>query len=133
MEQDQFIKLPDDMPEFTNINEQLNWLTKMIFQIRQDQLRYYSNLECKTYTIADLADWLGCSESKLRCSRWMLPNFGKPNIGQHPGRWRNKTVMNWYAEPESDQKTRWEAMNSIQWRRAMGLPRRPGRRRRGKE
>jgi hypothetical protein len=55
----------------------------------------------KTYTLKEIAHRL-----------WKIPNFGKPDEGNSPGKWFYNTIIAWYAIPGDERRFKWESMPS---------------------
>ena len=73
----------------------------------------------ETMTITDIARKLGVAQSSLYSKCWNLPNFGKPDIGNNPRRWKRSTFESWYSVPEIERRKRWESMTDSQKQRAL--------------
>ena len=98
----------------------LGYLIEMVEGIKKDIVELTARIDLKTYTLKEIAVSQGCSVSTLRNKPWKMPNYGRPDIGQHPGRWLYTTITNWYSVPEDERQFKWESMTSKERQRALG-------------
>jgi hypothetical protein len=99
----------------------LGYLIEMVEGIKKDIVELTSRIDLKTYTLKEIAVSQGCSVSNLRNKPWKMPNYGRPDVGQHPGRWFYLTIMNWYSAPEDERRFKWESMTSRERQKALGI------------
>jgi hypothetical protein len=112
---------PPDPPHYEGIEKSIEDLNLRTWRIEQIVIRIEQGMALQTFTIADLAREFGISETTLRHKPWMLPHFGKADIGQHPAKWFLSTVLDWYTKTTDDERQRvWEEMGSKERRKAMG-------------
>ncbi|GHV09433.1 hypothetical protein FACS189485_22020 [Spirochaetia bacterium] len=92
------------------------------FQLILDRLDQIENevINTRVYTVKDIAKLQGYSAGNMYQCPWRLPNFGRPDIGDKPGKWLYRTVMDWLKIPEDERREKWDFMNSDERRKAMG-------------
>jgi len=107
--------------ENLSIENSLKYLVETMSKIEKELADIKSKVELRTYTLKEIAASLGYSSAQsLRNKPWKMPNYGKPDEGQHPGRWFYSTIVNWYAIPEDERRFNWESMTSKERLKAMG-------------
>jgi hypothetical protein len=107
-------------PEYPGIEEAMKSIYRDMWTLRQEIQGIKAAMSFLTYTVDEIAKELKCSPWTLRKNIWMLPNYGRPDIGAHPRRWFYDTVNAWYHIPEDERKRKWEAMSSTERRQMMG-------------
>jgi hypothetical protein len=112
--------LPADPPAYPGIEEALRSIYQGMWEIRQELQSLKASASFLTYTVEDIARALNCSEWTLRKSVWLLPNYGRADIGAHPRRWFYDTVTAWFHIPEDERRRKWEEMNSAERLKAIG-------------
>jgi hypothetical protein len=107
-------------PEYTGIEDMLKYLARTVWEIREEQAADRSIRDLKTYTLKDLTDAFHSKPGFFKNRPWLIPNYGRPDVGMRPARWFYKTVMDWYNIPEQERREKWEMMGSYERRKAMG-------------
>jgi len=64
-------------------------------------------------TIASIARDLGRSREWIRLRPWVLPNFGVPEMGRKPMKWKRATWERWKENLE-EHRREWEKMTAFQ-------------------
>ena len=107
--------------EHLSIEESLKYLVETISILRADITDIKSQIQFKTYTLKEIAVWYGYKNVQSLLNKpWMMPSFGKPDIGQHPRRWFYNTIVEWYAVSEKERRFKWESMPSRERREVLG-------------
>ena len=107
--------------EHLSIEESLKYLVETISVLRADITDIKSQLQFKTYTLKEIAILYGYKNVQSLLNKpWMMPMFGKADIGQHPRKWFYNTIVNWYVVPESERRLKWESMTSRERREMLG-------------
>jgi hypothetical protein len=107
-------------PEYNGIENALRYLLSEVYELRRELAETRQAVSLRTYTTPELARLLGVSAHGLSRAPWKLPNYGKPDIGERPGKWLHTTVTMWYAVPEAERRDKWERMSSAERRRTLG-------------
>jgi len=94
-----------------------NYLVNMLEDMKKDIADLKTRMELHAYTLKELATGLGYSVQTMRNNPWRMPNYGKPDVGAHPGKWFYNTIVEWYAVPEDERRFKWESMSSLERRR----------------
>jgi hypothetical protein len=107
-------------PEYPGFEKAVQAMFSELWEMKRLLIETQMMATLKTYSAPELAACFGMSYMHLRHHPWMLPNYGRPDIGMKPARWLFSTVLEWYSIPEDERKRRWEAMSSRERRIAMG-------------
>jgi hypothetical protein len=110
-------------PAYPGIEEALRSIYRDMWEIRREMTSLKASISFYTYTIEDMARVLKCSEGTLRKNVWLLPNYGRADVGMHPRRWFYDTVVNWLHIPEDERRRKWDEMSSAERLKAMGRKR----------
>jgi len=71
-------------------------------------------------TIQDIAHLMQISEGILRKRPWMLPNYGKSDLGERPKRYKCENYLEWIKTSTEEHKRAWDAMSEMERREAVG-------------
>jgi len=108
--------------EYKGVDESLKFIVKTLSEMKEDVAELQAKIDLQTYTLKELAARLGYKNVQtLRNKPWLMPNFGKADIGTVPRRWLNSTVMAWYSISEIERQGQWELMSSRERRAALGI------------
>jgi hypothetical protein len=107
-------------PQYEGIEKSLQYLTNTISSMEKSIADLRTKLDLKAYTLKEIAQGLGYSPQYLRHRPWKIPNFGKPDEGNSPGKWFYNTIIAWYAIPEDERRFKWESMSSAERRKFLG-------------
>jgi hypothetical protein len=77
---------------------------EMIYGMLRDALRVPEFV-----TVRDLANYYGCNQDVIRQSPWLMPNFGKPDFGERPKKWKWQTFQEWVEETPEERKRQYYA------------------------
>lgn len=72
-----------------------------------------------TLSISDIASRQGVTVQSLYSFPWKLPNFGVPDHGKSPKRWRLSTYISFMAIPEAERRRIWDTMSLAERKKAL--------------
>jgi hypothetical protein len=108
-------------PEFDHEDDAVRWMVKELWEQRREMERLKASLSLQAKSVQDIAHDLGYKQAASLLNKpWNLPNFGKADIEGKTRKWLPKTVEAWFSIPEQERREKWESMNSINRRKAMG-------------
>jgi hypothetical protein len=112
----------DFIMEYQGIDT-LKYLIETVESIKKEVVDLKTMAGLRAYTLKEIAAGLGYSINTVRTKPWKMPNYGRPDEGMHPGKWFYNTIVNWYAIPEEERRSKWEAMSSLERRKHLNISR----------